>query len=275
MAAAPIMLEGAAWVVHRGARAAVANRRPVWHYRLIVWLLAFAAAGINLYHGLHSFDPGTALATAFASVAGPGVWDLHEHGRIRKRDGKLTRRERNAQERAERRAAAEKAAREAQQRADREAAEKAAQDAVEKLAADRQADYGDEWKHAKKLAAALGETIVTEAVWRRAWRDVHGTDPGDTVDTIRTRRTAEHRVATARDEAPANTARKVTSAQRANQMPPASNRAAKGPRKRPVPPRRTPGDTAPYHPVAKAAAAETARRAAVPATVSDTSRKDA
>jgi hypothetical protein len=96
MAAAPIMLEGAAWVVHRGARAAAVSKRPVWHYRTIVWLLALIAAGVNLYHGLHSFDPGTAIATAFASIAGPGVWDLHEHGRLRKRDGVLTRRERRA-----------------------------------------------------------------------------------------------------------------------------------------------------------------------------------
>jgi hypothetical protein len=275
MAAAPIMLEGAAWVVHRGARAAVANRRPVWHYRLIVWLLAFAAAGINLYHGLHSFDPGTALATAFASVAGPGVWDLHEHGRIRKRDGKLTRRERKAQERAEKRAAAEQAAREAGVRAEKEAAEQAAKTAAEELAKTRAEDYENEWKHAKKLAAALGETTVTESVWKRAWHDIHGTDPGDTVDTIRTRRTAERRIEMARGETPSTGGRRTALSQRPAQMPPTASRGSTTLRNKPVPPRRRKGDTAPYHPVAKAAAAETARRTAVTATVSDTSRKDA
>lgn len=51
-------------------------------------------------------------------------------------------------------------------------------------------------------------------------------------------------------------------------MPPASERPSngtqtgpkKGPRTRPVPPVRRKGDTAPYHPAAKAAAADTARR---------------
>lgn len=256
MAAAPIMLEGAAWVVHRGARAAVANRRPVWHYRLIVWLLAFMAAGINLYHGLHAFDPGTALATAFASVAGPGVWDLHEHGRIRARDGKLTRRERKAQERAEKRQAAEAKAREARQRAEREAAAKAAEERAQALAASREKRFPKVWEHALELAAALGETTVTEPVWRRAHRDVEGADPGDTVDTIRTRRTAEHRVASARGETPANTPSKVTNAQRANQMP----RTQRGPARKP--PVRRRGDTAPYVQAAKKQAAITAKNAA-------------
>ncbi|CAM5665327.1 hypothetical protein KAURM247S_02326 [Kitasatospora aureofaciens] len=85
--AAPLMLEGGAWVVLKGAAAAVASHRPHWHYRLIAWLLAFLAAGINLWHGLAAFDPAAAIGAAFASIAGPGVWDLHEHGRIRKRDG--------------------------------------------------------------------------------------------------------------------------------------------------------------------------------------------
>src|SRR4051812_3202439 len=95
--AAPVMLEGGAWVVLRGAAAAVDDHRPHWHYRLIAWLLAFIAAAVNLSHGLAHFDPATAIGTAFASLAGPGVWDLHEHGRIRKRDGAKTRSERKAE----------------------------------------------------------------------------------------------------------------------------------------------------------------------------------
>src|SRR5690606_13799930 len=79
--AAPVVLEGGAWVILRGAAAAVEDHRPHWHYRLIAWALAFVAAGVNLAHGLHAFDMATAVGTAFASLAGPGVWDLHEHGR--------------------------------------------------------------------------------------------------------------------------------------------------------------------------------------------------
>ncbi|WP_425560904.1 hypothetical protein, partial [Luedemannella helvata] len=108
--AAPLVLEGAAWVVLRGAAAAVDDRRPHWHYRLIAWLLAFVAAGVNLWHGLTAFDTATAVGTAIASLAGPGIWDLHEHGRIRSRDGKPTLRQRSAQWRAERRQAKREAA---------------------------------------------------------------------------------------------------------------------------------------------------------------------
>lgn len=260
MAAAPLMLEGAAWVVHRGARAAVANRRPVWHYRTIVWLLAFLAAGVNLYHGLHSFDPGTAVATAFASIAGPGVWDLHENGRIRKRDGVLTRRERKAKERAEKAAAREKAAREAAVKAEKEAAAKAAREAAEKLAKDREESFPEVWAHALKLAAALGETTVTEAVWRRAHKDVEGTDPGDSAEAQQLRNKAARRMLDARADAPDKAVWKgtetVTNAQRANQIP----RAQRGPSRKP--PLRRPGDTERYVDAARKQASITAKNAA-------------
>jgi hypothetical protein len=260
MAAAPLMLEGAAWVVHRGARAAVANRRPVWHYRTIVWLLAFLAAGVNLYHGLHSFDPGTAVATAFASIAGPGVWDLHENGRIRKRDGVLTRRERKAKERAEKAAAREKAAREAAATAEKEAAAKAAAEAADELAKDREKRFPKVWEHALSLAAALGEITVTQAVWVRAHRDVLGCDPGDSPEAQQLRNKAARRMLDARADAPEKGVWKgtetATNAQRAIQV----KGSRTGSAYKPVPPRRTKGDTAPFHPIAKALAADAKRQ---------------
>lgn len=256
LAATPLFLEGGAWVVLAGAAAAVAAYRPHWHYRLIAWLLAFVAAGVNLWHGLNAFDTATACATAFASLAGPGVWDLHEHGRIRKRDGVLSRRERKAQERATKQAAAEKARTEATARAEKEAAEKAAALAVEQLAASRAEHFEKVWEHALKLAAALGETTVTESVWRRAHKDIEGTDPGESVDIIRGRNIAARRVEAARSEAPGSTPSKVTSTQRAIQV--------KAPRKRssyrPTPPRRTKNDTPKFHPVARALAADAKRQ---------------
>ncbi|MDF2710595.1 MAG: hypothetical protein K0R62_6247 [Nonomuraea muscovyensis] len=215
MAAAPIMLEGAAWVVHRGARAAAVSKRPVWHYRTIVWLLAFVAAGVNLYHGLHSFDPGTALSTAFASIAGPGVWDLHEHGRLRKREGVLTRRERKAAEKAAKAEADRQAAEEAKRAAEKEAAEKAAADARRQLAEARAKEFPKVWEHAQRLAAALGETTVTEAVWKRAHRDVEGADPSESADVIRMRNAAEARVEAARQKRPVS----ASSRQVASQVP--------------------------------------------------------
>lgn len=258
--AAPLMLEGGAWVVQKGAASAVANGRPSWHYRLIAWILAFIAAGINLWHGLNAFDPATAIGTAFASIAGPGVWDLHEHGRIRKRDGKPTRRERKAQERAERADAARKAAEEKQRAAEKEKAEKAAKEAAEQLAKEREEKFPKVWEHALKLAAALGETTVTEPVWRRAHNDIEGTDPGDSVDIIRTRNTNARRVAAARSEAPGNTPSKVTNAQRVPHLPPGPGRGSKtGPKVRGI---RRQGDAPKFAPAARKQAAITAKNAA-------------
>jgi len=253
---APFMLEGGAAVVLKGAAAAVAAGRPHWHYRLIAWLLAFIAAGINLWHGLIAFDPATAFGTAFASVAGPGVWDLHEHGRIRTRDGKLSWAERRAARKAEKKKAAEKAEAEKRTAAEKADKEKADREAAEKLAAEREEHYPEVWAHAVKLAAAMGETTVTEAVWKRAHNDIEGTDPGDSVDVIRNRNNAARRVAAARSEAPGSTPVKVTYSQREIQM----NGSRKQSSYKPVPPRRRAGDTPRYHRAARVANGESKRR---------------
>jgi hypothetical protein len=257
--AAPLMLEGGAWVVLKGAAAAVANHRPHWHYRLIAWLLAFIAAGINLWHGLNAFDPATAIGTAFASVAGPGVWDLHEHGRIRKRDGVLTRKERRAQRRAEQAEAARKAAEEKRRAAEKGAADKAAEEARQQLAEARAKQFPKVWEHAMKIAAALGETTVTEPVWKRAHRDIEGADPAESAEIIRLRNAAEARVEAARQQRPVNTVSKTTNAQRASQVPGAKKpRVYNPPARRGV---RTKGDVK-YTPGAARQASITARNAA-------------
>lgn len=256
MAAAPIMLEGAAWVVHRGARAAAVSKRPVWHYRTIVWLLAFLAAGVNLYHGLHSFDPGTAVATAFASIAGPGVWDLHENGRIRKREGVPTRRERKAAEKEAARFAAEQAEKELRE-AERQAyREKAAREAAAELDEARRNEFPDVHRHALKLAADLGETSITESIWKRAKLDVHGALPGESADIFRLRNAAEARVEAARQKRSVN----GSSQQVASQMPGSKKPRIYNPPARPG--RRTKGDTPKYSMAARKQAAITAQQAA-------------
>ncbi|MGW7688860.1 hypothetical protein ACWGMA_08190 [Streptomyces asiaticus] len=260
LAAAPLVLEGGAFVVQRGARAAVDERRPYWHYRLIAWFLAFLAAGINLGHGLDAFDLWTALATAFCSVAGPGVDDLYEHGRIRKRDGKLTRKERKAERKAEEREAAEKAAAEKRAAEKQAYTEKAAREAAATLAAMREDRFEKVWDHALKLAAALGETTVTEAIWKRAHRDVEGADPAEDAATIRMRNAAARRVESARTGTPVSTPSKSMNAQRASQMPPARKpRVYSPPARRGV---RRPGDTEKYSAGARKQAAITAKNAA-------------
>lgn len=256
MAAAPIMLEGAAWVVHRGARAAVASRRPVWHYRTIVWLLAFVAAGVNLYHGLHSFDPGTALATAFASIAGPGVWDLHEHGRIRRRDGALTRRQRKAEKGAAKAESKRQAVEEERKRAEKKAADEAAGRARQELRETRRREFPKVWAEAVKIGAALGKEPDDPAVWPRAYRNIEGAELGESVESITGRRTAEKRVESALTGAPVNTLSKTTNAQRANQMP----RTQRGPARKP--PARQSGDTQKYVAAARRQAALAAKQTA-------------
>lgn len=201
---APIFIEVIALVALVGAAAAVTDGRPQWHYRLVAWAGALTAATINAVHGLGAFDAATAFGTALASVAGPGMWDLHEHGRIRKRDGVPTRRERKAAEKEAKRIAAEKAAEEKRRAAEKKAADEAAAEAAKQLAEMREAEFEDVWKHARKLAAALGETTVTEAVWRRAHKDIRGAEPGEDAETIRARNAAETRVDAARQKRPVN-----------------------------------------------------------------------
>lgn len=255
--AAPLMLEGGAWVVLKGAAAAVAGHRPHWHYRLIAWLLAFIAAGINLWHGLNAFDPATAIGTAFASIAGPGVWDLHEHGRIRKRDGVLTRRERKAAERAAKEEAKRQAAEEAQRAAEKKAAEQAAQAARQELREIRQTVFKDVWEEAVRIGAALGKDPEDPAVWPRAYRNIKGCEPGESIESITARRTAEKRVEAALAGTPVNTLSKTTNAQRAIQVKGSRGTSSYTP----VPPRRKKNDTPKFHRAARTLAAE-AKRAA-------------
>ncbi|WP_145503167.1 hypothetical protein [Streptomyces sp. CFMR 7] len=249
---APLMLEGAALVVTKGAAAAVAANRPHWHYRTVAWMFAFIAAGINLVHGLDAFDPATAIGTAFASLAGPGVWDLHEHGRIRRRDGVPTRRERRAAKKAAKRAAEEKKATKLFE-AERQAhLENAARDAADKLDADRKRLFPRVHEHALKLAADLGETAITTAIWTQAKVDVDGAAPGESDEILRMRNRAAAKVEAARLNNPVRTLSKTANVQRGVQTPRSTYR--------PVPPVRKPKDTPPYHRAAGRAHGDLLRR---------------
>src|SRR5690606_22729041 len=237
---APVFIEVIALVALVGAAAAVTEGRPQWHYRAVAWVGALTAASINIVHGLDAFDPATAFGTALASLAGPGMWDLHEHGRIRKRDGKPSWRERRAAMKEADRAAAEKAAEEVRE-AERQAyREKAAREAAQQLAERRASFFPKVWEHAEKLAADLGATTVTEAIWERAKLDGEGAKPGEAAEALRMRNAAWARVGAARQNKHGNTASKAANAQRAAQMPPGPNRVLK--------PRATrrPGDTPKY-----------------------------
>ena len=252
---APVFIEVIALVALVGAAAAVTDGRPQWHYRLVAWVGALTAATINVVHGLDAFDPATAFGTALASLAGPGMWDLHEHGRIRKRDGKPSWRERRAAKKEADRAAAERAAEEERKAAEKEAAEKAAEEKRRQLAERRAKQFPKVWEHAEKLAADLGETEVTQAIWERAKLNVEGAKPGESAEIIRLRNAAEMRVEAARQKRPV----KGSTQQVASQVP-----GAKKPRVYNPPARRgkrTKGDVT-YSAAARRAASLTAKQTA-------------
>ena len=221
-------LEYAAWVMLAQVEAAIVNKRAAWHYRLAALLVAAVAAGMNYWHGAAEYGIEVGITGAFFSLLGPITWDLYENGRIRKRDGTQSRRARKEEQRAAKRAAAEKAAAEQRATAGREAKEHAAAAAAKQLADDRAKHFPKVWDHAVKLAADLGDTSVTEAIWKRAKRDIEGTDPGESVDIIRARNIAERRVLAARSEAPGNKPIKPTSPQINPQVPTRGKRGRAG-----------------------------------------------
>jgi chemotaxis protein histidine kinase CheA len=265
LVAAPALLEGLALVLAFGAAWAVAHRRDVAPYRIGIMLGAAVAATINLRGGLMNpaigFNAG--LIGGIASLGGPIVLMAYEHGIAQKADGIPSWRERRA---ADKQAAAEKAAREAAKAereavaakaaADRQAAKDAAEAEQKRKDADRQSGHPDVWGVAEQLRSARGLAVVTDALWGEAWLLVTGTAKVG----IRPEIEAASRVAHARmKDAADNPASLVTS-----QTSPREKRDPNAPDGRRfnggTPPRRTPGDTAPYHRAAGFAASETARQ---------------
>ncbi|MFE0460736.1 hypothetical protein ACFW1A_15955 [Kitasatospora sp. NPDC058965] len=250
--AAPLVLEGLAWALLKGAEAAIDDHRPSWHYRALAGAVAVFAATVNFLHGSAAFGLGTGLGGAFCSLAGPMVWDLHEHGRIRKRDARPTRRQKREQ--------ARKAAAEAAEK--KLAAERAA-DELAAREANRSVQWPRAWERAVALAAALGELHPSEATWKRAWDDTAGAALGDTAESIAARAAAKAAVKEAAKEA-ANQGITAEKPQVESQKAPTratprtgavDGRRANGG----MPPVRRTGDTPKYSPVARRAMSLAAR----------------
>lgn len=256
---APVFIEVIALVALVGAAAAVTAGRPHWHYRLVAWAGALTAASINIVHGLAEYDPATAFGTALASIAGPGMWDLHEHGRIRKRDGKPPRRERRAAKKAAKAEVKRQAAEEKQRAVEKAAADKAAEAERLRLAGERQREFEDVWKEAVKIAAAVGSTPDDPDVWAQAHRNIEGCEPGESIESITARRTAERRVEAALTGTPVAALATGRSSQVDQQMPRRSGRGhAGGPTVRGT---RQKGDTQKYSPAARNQASIAAKNA--------------
>ncbi|WP_171117817.1 MULTISPECIES: hypothetical protein [unclassified Streptomyces] len=260
LVAAPALLEGLALVLAAGAAWAVAHRRDVLPYRIGIMAGALIAAGINLWHGLTDPHIGlnAGLIGALASLGGPIVLMAYEHGIAQKADGIPSFRERRATERARREAdaAREKARAEKQAAEDRAAAEKAAAQAraeeeQRRKDADRKEHHPEVWAVADALRSARGSAFVTEQIWAEAWLLVTGCKTvGITLDIEARGRAQQARVKAATDVPIIGDFSLVDSQKgpRAKKDPnaPDGRRNNGG-----TPPRRTPGDTAPYSPIAR------------------------
>ena len=258
--AAPALLEGFALVLACGAGWAVAHRRDVAPYRIGIMISAAIAAAINLYGGMTDpkigFNAG--LIGALASLGGPIVLMAYEHGIAQKADGIPSWRERRA---TERKAVEEKKAREKARRdkAEADAAAAAAKDLAESRAReeqqrrdeDRKKHHPDVWKVADALRSARGAAFVTEQIWGEAWYLVTGCKTvGITLDIQAQSRAQQARVKAATDVPIIGDFSLVDS-----QMAPRRKKDPNIPDGRRnnggTPPRRTPGDTQPYSPLAK------------------------
>ncbi|WP_037918727.1 hypothetical protein [Actinacidiphila yeochonensis] len=207
LAVAPLVIEGIAWALLAGAQAAIDDDRPAWLYRLLAGGGASFAASVNYLHGSAAYGMATGLGGAFCSIAGPMIWDLHEHGRIAKREGRKPWRARRAEARTAR-AEARRVKRVNAARADRDQSV---------------------WERAEYLAAALGEVVPSEKTYRRAWDEIHGAEVGSTAVTIAGRRTARRAVRVAQN-GPLDDPVKGESSQVESQMDPSGEGAPKAPR---------------------------------------------
>jgi hypothetical protein len=264
----PFALEGAAWVMNAGVAYADERKLPAW----VRWLmrgLAMSAAGyaahINLGYGL-SLE-GHGLSAADAAAVGWGLAAVTMLGplffEVRQWVLTLT----AASPDPKKRAADKERARHEKKRA---------------------RDHSAVVKLAKKLvSAAPFGTLSFEEAFAAAWEIKYGTrTPGMTPDLFAEKLASSRALGSAMDEAngspvssrgrllellhpaPRALLSQPGSSQVTSQIPPPSERASteaqktakKGARVKPVPPVRRKGDTTPYHPAAKVAAADTARK---------------
>lgn len=264
LVAAPALLEGLALVLAFGAAWAVAHRRDALPYRIGIMLGAIVAAAINLYGG--KTDPAIGLNAgiigAIASLGGPIVLMAYEHGIAQKADGipswrenRAADRKREAEQAAREKARAEKQAAEAKAAAEKAAAQKRAEEEQRRKDEDRKASCREVWDVADAMRAARGSAAVTEQIWSEAWYRVTGCKTvGITPEIEAKSRAAQARMKVVTENPVVGEFSLIES-----QKGPRSKRDPETPDGRRfnggTPPRRTPGDTAPYSPVAKKQAA--------------------
>lgn len=266
----PFALEGAAWVMAAGVAYADERKLPAWVRWLLRIFCVSAAAFAARINYLHGSEDGALVGWGLAAVTmlGPLFFEVRQW--VLTLSAAVSNPKQQMEERARR-------------KHDRK----------------RRRHHKDVRKVADRLvSAAPYGTLTAEKAWTRAWSIVHGTDePGMTArmhahavksaaalaaaqvpvpldaKTIRQRILAllSGRPSNPKQPpryvlpTPAGTSRSVTkSSQVVTDLPPASEAPAKTPvkaaRRQPPAHRRSKNDALPFHPIAKAAAADTGRK---------------
>jgi hypothetical protein len=153
------VVEGMAWVGIRLTEQGIGapeGPRPVGRYRAMTWGAASIAAVINLVHGSSEYSAIVGVALAMASLGGPFVHGMYAH-------------------------------------AESAAASGASGEEI-RLAITRRTLHYKVSREARRLRAAVGLEMTTEAAWILAWRSVHGADPGVTAKSLERHHEAADRV---------------------------------------------------------------------------------
>jgi hypothetical protein len=268
------MLEGGAWAITFMGKQAEDAGRATRKYRIGTWLTASVAAVVNLWHGLQQYGahPWVAFVLGGSSLFAIFIWDLKthgSHGRTKAEKKEQRRREKHA---ADRRRHHKDIAREADRLLSAmpygsiteeeafAAAWRIHRGAEPGMSAEL---YATATNSRVQLGAAfeLGEHVRPELL--RTGLLASALSPMS--NAIRTLgQTTALTSLNVPESGLGVTPSGPGNAQVGTQVPPAPKRPAKTRTKAadaaPVPPRRRRGDTPPFHPAARVAAAETARR---------------
>ncbi|GHI98136.1 hypothetical protein TPA0906_00020 [Streptomyces olivaceus] len=136
----PVFIEGATWAMARLRKWAVENDKPATLYSVMTWTFAIMAAALNAWH--HADDPELAVIFAASSLFGVGVFELYLHSQMHRVGG------RSAEE--------------------------------IRIALLRRIKHPRVMRRAAWLRTATMPPLSEAEAWDRAWRQVHGAEPGVT-----------------------------------------------------------------------------------------------
>ncbi|MDX2697158.1 DUF2637 domain-containing protein [Streptomyces ipomoeae] len=141
----PLFIEGATWSMAWMTKWAVENKKPTALYRVMTWTFAVVAAGLNASH--HIDKPDLAVTMALSSMVGVVVWEIYMTSQHHKVGG------RSGEE--------------------------------IKLALQRRIKHRKVFRRAQWLRTATVPPLSEAEAWERAWRQVHGAEPGVTQSILK------------------------------------------------------------------------------------------